>query len=35
MNIDQALLDTLTEPAKASPRLRMNIDLRDSPDPQA
>ena len=35
MNIDQALLDTLTEPAKASPRLRMNMDRRESPDPQA
>lgn len=35
MNIDQALLDTLTEQAKASPRLRMNMDLRDSADDQS
>ena len=30
MIINQALLDKLTEEAKASPRLRMNLDLRDS-----
>ena len=30
MRIDQQLLDTLTEQAKASPRLRMNYDLRNS-----
>ena len=30
MKINQALLDKLTEQAKASPRLRMNLDLRDS-----
>ena len=30
MKITQALLDKLTEEAKASPRLRMNLDLRDS-----
>lgn len=30
--INQALLDTLTEQAKASPRLRMNLDLRNSPE---
>ena len=30
MKITQALLDRLTEQAKASPRLRMNLDLRDS-----
>ena len=30
MNITQSLLDTLTAQAKASPRLRMNYDLRDS-----
>ena len=30
MTITQALLDELTEKAKASPRLRMNFDLRDS-----
>lgn len=30
MNITQAILDKLTEEAKASERLRMNMDLRDS-----
>lgn len=30
MKIDKALLDKLTEQAKASPRLRMNYDLRNS-----
>ena len=30
MIITQALLDSLTEQAKASPRLRMNYDLRNS-----
>lgn len=30
MKITQQLLDTLTEQAKASPRLRMNYDLRNS-----
>jgi cupin fold WbuC family metalloprotein len=30
MKITQAILDDLTEKAKASPRLRMNLDLRDS-----
>ena len=30
MIIDQTLLDTLTEQAKVSPRLRMNYDLRNS-----
>lgn len=30
MKITQALLDSLTEQAKASPRLRMNFDLRNS-----
>ena len=30
MIIDQALLDDLTAQAKASPRLRMNLDLRNS-----
>lgn len=29
MKIDNALLDSLTEQAKASPRLRMNYDLRN------
>ena len=31
MRIDSALLDTLTAQAKASPRLRINYDLRTSP----
>jgi len=35
MNITQALLDELTEKAKASPRLRMNMDLRNSPEDQS
>ena len=30
--ITQGLLDNLTEQAKASPRLRMNLDLRNSPE---
>ena len=30
MNITQAILDKLTAEAKASPRLRMNLDLRNS-----
>lgn len=30
MQIDKALIDELTEKAKASPRLRANYDLRDS-----
>ena len=30
MKITQAILDDLTEQAKASPRLRMNLDLRNS-----
>lgn len=30
MIIDKILLDNLTDQAKASPRLRMNFDLRDS-----
>ena len=30
MVINQAILDNLTEQAKASPRLRMNLDLRNS-----
>ena len=30
MTINQELLDDLTAKAKASPRLRMNLDLRDS-----
>lgn len=32
MKITQAILDSLTEQAKASPRLRMNLDLRNSPE---
>ena len=31
MIIDQNILDTLTAQAKVSPRLRMNMDLRNSP----
>lgn len=31
MIIDQYILDELTAQAKASPRLRMNLDLRNSP----
>ncbi len=30
--ITQALLDNLTEQAKVSPRLRINLDLRNSPE---
>ena len=32
MIIDQQALDVLTAQAKESPRLRMNLDLRNSPD---
>ena len=32
MKITQAILDGLTEQSKASPRLRMNLDLRNSPE---
>ena len=32
MVINQAILDKLTEKAKASPRLRVNMDLRNSPE---
>lgn len=35
MKITQALLDQLTEQAKASPRLRMNYDLRNSDKDQS
>jgi len=35
MKITQALLDELTAQAKASPRLRMNLDLRNSPEDQS
>lgn len=35
MKITQALLDDLTEQAKASPRLRMNLDLRNSSEDQS
>ena len=31
VKIDNTLLDSLTAQAKASPRLRMNLDLRNSP----
>ena len=33
--ITQAILDNLTEQAKASPRLRMNLDLRNSAEDQS
>lgn len=32
MIIDQKILDDLSAQAKASPRLRMNLDLRNSPE---
>lgn len=35
MKITQAILDKLTEEAKASPRLRMNMDLRNGEDDQS
>lgn len=35
MTITQALLDSLTAHAKASPRLRMNYDLRNSAEDQS
>lgn len=35
MVINQALLDKLTEEAKASPRLRMNLDLRNGAEDQS
>jgi cupin fold WbuC family metalloprotein len=35
MIIDQLILDSLTAQAKASPRLRMNLDLRNSPEDQS
>ena len=35
MIIDKALLDELTEEAKTSPRLRMNLDLRNFPADQS
>ena len=35
MIIDQHILDVLTAQAKASPRLRMNLDLRNSPEDQS
>ena len=35
MKITQALLDDLTAKAKASPRLRMNMDLRNSSEDQS
>ena len=35
MIIDQQVLDELTARAKDSPRLRMNLDLRNSPADQS
>ena len=32
MTIDKELLDGLTAKAQESPRLRMNMDLRDTPE---
>ena len=32
MNFDRNILDELTQRAKVSPRLRMNLDLRNSPE---
>lgn len=32
MIFDKAILNSLTAAAKASPRLRMNLDLRNSPE---
>ena len=32
MNFDRNILDELTQRAKESPRLRMNLDLRNSPE---
>lgn len=35
MQITQELLDDLTRQAKSSPRLRMNLDLRNTPEDQS
>lgn len=35
MKITQAILDDLTTQAKANPRLRMNMDLRNGPEDQS
>ena len=35
MQISQAVLDNLSEQAKTSPRLRMNLDLRNTPEDQS
>ena len=35
MNITQEILDNLTEQAKAAPRLRMNMDLRNNSEDQS
>lgn len=35
MKITQVIMDQLTEQAKASPRLRMNLDLRNSAEDQS
>ena len=35
MKITKDVLDNLTEQAKASPRLRMNLDLRNGEDDQS
>ena len=35
MEIDKQILDELTQKAKESPRLRMNLDLRTTPEDQS
>ena len=35
MNFDKTILDELSQKAKASPRLRMNLDLRTTPEDQS
>ena len=35
MKIDKSLLDDLTQKAKASPRLRMNLDMRTYAEDQS
>lgn len=35
MNFDKQILDELTQKAKESPRLRMNLDLRTTPEDQS
>ena len=35
MNFDKTILDELSQKAKASPRLRMNLDMRTTPEDQS